>query len=170
MRLNLTRHHAKATITCPPLRWRVVRRVTLKAGAMAVLFAAVLVLLALSDGWWRHPMAVVGASLMLAWSVAGVLACVHYLRRARQPVVFKVARGELTVTWPFLLARRTRTVRTSDVTAIEVGPARAEMGNGLPAARLVIRRRRRRPIRVPAHHPVTEVTRAAEELRAVLHV
>ena len=139
---------------------------------MAALFATVLVVLALTDGWWRHPMALIGASLMLAWCVAGLLACVHYLRRARQPVVFQVARGELTVSWPFLLARRTRTVRTSDVTAIEVGPERPDLagGGGLPAARLVIRRRHRRPIRVPAHHPVAEVTRAAEELRAALHV
>jgi hypothetical protein len=167
------RHHANATVTCPPLRWRAVRRASLTVAAVAVIGSAALVFTLSAGRPFGALAAVTGAVVILVWSAACAAGIAHVVRRTCEPVVFRVARGELTVSWPFLFTRRTRVVRTSDVTAVvasvtgtgaESGPARR------PTARLVIRRRHRRPIRVPGARPVEEVTRAAEELRAVLHV
>lgn len=167
------RHHPKATVTCPPLRWRAVRRASLKVAAVAVIGTAALVYVLAAGRPWGALAAVAGAVLILSWSVACAAGIAHVVRRTCEPVVFRVARGELTVSWPFLFTRRTRRVRTSDVTAVvaSVTGSSADSGRARrPTARLVIRRRHRRPIRVPGARPVEEVTRAAEELRAVLHV
>ena len=167
------RHHPKATVTCPPLRWRAVSRTSLKVAAVAVIGTAALVYTLAAGRPWGAFAAVVGAVVILAWTAACAAGVAHVVRRTCEPVVFRVARGELTVSWPFGFTRRTRVVRTSDVTAVEasVTGAGSEMGStSRPTARLVIRRRHRRPIRVPGARPVEEVNRAAEELRAVLHV
>jgi hypothetical protein len=167
------RHHPKATVTCPPLRWRAVRRAALKVAAL-VAAGTIGVALAMYVGRpFGALAAVTGALLIMAWLGVCAAGVVHVVRRTREPVVFRVARGELAVSWPFLFTRRTRTVRTSDVTAVVASASGAGSDAGRaarPTARLVIRRRHRSPIRVPGLRPVDEVTRAAEELRAVLHV
>ena len=164
------RHHPKATVTCPPLRWRAVRGVALKVvTAIAVGTAALAAVVSVTRPWGPVA-AIAGAVVILAWFGACLAGLAHVVRRTREPVVFKVARGELTVTWPFLLARRTRVIRTSDVTGVVANITRAPLPGGGPTARLEIKRRHRRPLRVPGRRPVDEVNRAAAELRAVLHV
>lgn len=166
------RHHPKAEISCPPLRWRAVRRRLLKAGLVAVASGGGLVVLIRFSGAepWRQPLAVTAGVVLLAILLACLLRLAHVAHAASEPLVFKVARGELSVTWPFLLSRRTRTVRTSDVTAVVVDVPPRAAASGRPTARMVIRRRHRRAIRVPGARPVHDLNHAAEELRAALHV
>ena len=165
------RHHPKAEITCPPLRAGAVCPTALKAGATALLSGSVLTFpLATGAGLLRHPAVAAAYALACGSFLLSVLWLAHAVNALRRPVVLKVARGELTVTWPFLLSRRTRTLRTSDITAVDVGVSPGGTGNPRPTGRLVIRRRHRRPLRVPARRPLDEVNRAAAELRMVLHV
>lgn len=166
------RNHVKAEISCPPLRWRAVRRAALRAAALAHLSAAGLaglVLLPTADELGK-PAVVAAASVLLVVLAASLLRFAHALNALRSPVLFKVARGELTVTWPFLLGRRTRTLRTSDVTAIVINVPPGESSARCPTGRLSIRRRHRRSLRLPGSRPVQELDRAAEELREALHV
>ena len=164
------RHHLKAEIVCPPLPWGTVGRATLKTGALALVTGALLVLFALTNTWRQRPAAALGAVCILGVFVASVLCCAHFARAAREPVRFQVARGELSVTWPFLFTRRTRVVPTADVTGIVVSAPSAGGRRSRPAGRLAIRRRHRRPLRIPGRRPLAELNRTAEELRAVLHV
>jgi hypothetical protein len=164
------RNHPKAEVTCPPLRWRAVSRRVARAGALAVASGGGLVALAFHGGHVPTPLAA-GASVVLVGGVVGsLLGLAHAANAARQPVRFKVARGELTVTWPFLLTRRTRTLRTSDVTGITVSESSAGNGARPPTGRLVIRRRHRRALRVPGARPVQDLNHAAEALRAAVNV
>ena len=166
------RHHPRAEISCPPLRWRAVRRRLLKAGALALVSGGGLVALVRFAGpeAWRQPLTVTAGVVLLGVLVACLLRLAHVAHAASEPLVFKVARGELSVTWPFLFSRRTRTVRTSDVTAVVVNVPSREAPAGRPVARMVIRRRHRRAIRVPGARPVHDLNHAAEELRAALRV
>ena len=164
------RNHPKAVVTCPPLRWSAVGRPAVKAVALALASGGGLAALLLYAGQVRPTLAVGASVVLLGGVAASILWLAHAANAARQPVHFKVARGERTVSWPFLLTRRTRTVRTSDVTAVVVDVPATMRGNGKATGRLMIRRRHRRAIHVPGARPVPELNRAAEELRAALHV
>ena len=165
------RHHPKAEISCPPPRAGAAGLRRLKAGALAILTGALLgAAFAYHTPLWRHPAALAGYVLIAGMFAGSLLWLAHVTNVLRRPVVFKVARGELTVTWPHLLSRRTRTVRTSDVTAVEVNESAGPSSEAGRVARLVIRRRHRRPIRVPGDRPVEVLDRVATELRAALHV
>ena len=164
------RHHPKAEIACPPPRAGV-GRLPLKVGAFAILSGAVLVAgLANGTNLWQHPAALGGCVAIAGMFAGSVLWLAHAANVRRRPVLFKVARGELTVTWPHLLSRRTRTLKTSDVTAVDVKVSAGRSSDAEPLGRLVIRRRHRRPIRVPGDRPLDVLDGVAAELRAVLHV